>query len=234
MATAEVIGEVVKAVRLQGVSHKQPFPHLIVRNALPTGFLKTVTERFSVKEVKRKSRHMHADHLTKEGKPTRFSLESKSGVDLVRDLFSNLHVKGAIMSRLNFNDDRMRTCKPIVAYTVDQCGYQITPHCDIMDDGKGKMLTCILYLPEEKDEGKPFGTEMYFPCAEERADVPSAHGCYAGIHKEYPKGFKFAKRAPYESNVMFCFHPVYGKTWHGVRTMKEPVTRKTIQIFYYP
>lgn len=99
-------------------------------------------------------------------------------------------------------------------YVEDKTNYNLGPHTD----KKSKVLTCLIYLPEDNSMIK-YGTSLYTP-------KDKNFSCPGGPHYSN-EGFDIFKTIEFLPNRMFSF--VKGdKSFHGVERIQEDVTRKLL------
>lgn len=99
-------------------------------------------------------------------------------------------------------------------YVKDNDQYKLGPHTD----KKTKVLTCLIYLPEN-DQLKKYGTSIYIP-------KDPAFKCIGGPHykREF---FNLYKTIEFIPNRLFCFSKS-DVSFHGVEPVDENVTRNLI------
>jgi hypothetical protein len=104
--------------------------------------------------------------------------------------------------------------------TIDSSGYAILPHTDTVD----KLVTILIYLPEETRVGLDLGTLLLRKNYTRILNV-------SGKQRADWNDFEVVKQAPFEPNVVLAFSAC-DESWHAVQEVEEmKESRISLQTF---
>ena len=203
------------------VIEKYPYPHLIIDEIFPADFYKQLIKNEIAKESLLNLRDSNRVGTGYSDARYVMNLDEIMPVldTSIRTFWENFakwlnyYFKNMLLRKFNQSTTNVAVD---ALYTKDYQTYKLGPHTDKIS----KILTCLIYLPEDKSNTK-YGTSMYLP--KDKSFI-----CKGGPHHKR-EHFDLYKTIPYEPNKLFCFLKT-DNSFHGVESVDSDIER-TLLIF---